>query len=249
MKIKFLNLNIWYGQLLDSIVKFIKQENPDIISLQEVYDGKGMSPEWLNSWNILKKELDYKYTSFAPAFYIIEKGIKINQGQAILSKYPIIKEEVFFYDVPYGKFAFPAEDFSLVPRNLQHVILEFQGEKLNVFNTQGIWGKNFLDNERRIKMSEKIIKQVKSKNHVILSGDFNVVPKTKTIQNIEKLLKNPFKDKINTTINLKRMNKTINEEKSILDMVFVSQDIKISDSYCPSVDVSDHMPLVIVFEI
>lgn len=248
MKIKFLNLNIWYGKLLSSAIEFIKQENPDVISLQEVYDGEGMSPEWLNSWSTLKKELGYQYTSFAPTFYVVENGIRVNQGQAILSKYPILNEETFFYDVPYGEFVFPADDFSLVPRNLQHATLDVQGKDLNIFNTQGIWDKDKLDSERKKKMGEKIVEKVSGKNHVILSGDFNIIPQSDTMRNIERILNNPFKDKLNTTINPKRKNKAENEE-SVIDMVFVSQDIKISDSYCPQVDVSDHMPLVIVFEI
>ncbi|MFA5778481.1 MAG: endonuclease/exonuclease/phosphatase family protein [Candidatus Paceibacterota bacterium] len=248
MRIKFLNLNIWYGKLLESVVEFIKRENPDVVSLQEVCDGEKMSPKWLNSWGTLKKELSYKHVSFAPTFYVVENGIKVNQGQAILSKYPILNEETFFYDVPYGEFIFSTEDFSLVPRNLQYVILNVQGKKLNIFNTQGIWDKDKSDSKRKIKMSEKIIEQVSDKNHVILSGDFNITPKTNTIHNIEKILNNPFKDKLNTTVNFKRKNKA-NEKESVIDMIFISSDIKILDSYCPQVDVSDHMPLIIVFEI
>ena len=249
MKIKFLNLNIWYGKLLDDVIKFIKKENPDIISLQEVYDGKKMSPKWLNSYSLIKKELNYKYSSFAPAFYVEEKGKRINQGQVILSRYPVINQKIFFYDIPYGKFIFPAKDFSRVPRNLQKIRLNIKGKNLNIFNTQGIWGKDQLDNARRIKMSKKIIGQIRGKKYVILSGDFNVNPQTTTIKNIEKFLRNPFKKKLITTINPKRINKAINERKSILDMVFVSSYIRILNFYCPKVDVSDHMPLIIVFEI
>jgi len=36
-------------------------------------------------------------------------------------------------------------------------------------------------------------------------------------------------------------------ENSIVDMVFVSKEIKIIDSYQPQVDISDHLPLVINF--
>ncbi|MEK6829956.1 MAG: hypothetical protein AABY15_07610, partial [Nanoarchaeota archaeon] len=72
---------------------------------------------------------------------------------------------------------------------------------------------------------------------------------TTTIKNIDKFLRNPFKKKLITTINPKRINKAINERKSILDMVFVSSYIRILNFYCPKVDVSDHMPLIIVFEI
>jgi len=36
-------------------------------------------------------------------------------------------------------------------------------------------------------------------------------------------------------------------ENYIVDMVFVSKEIKIIDSYQPQVDISDHLPLVINF--
>ncbi|MBI3620306.1 endonuclease/exonuclease/phosphatase family protein [Candidatus Roizmanbacteria bacterium] len=42
MKLKFLNLNIWLGGMLfRSALKFLKAENADIITLQEVYNGHG----------------------------------------------------------------------------------------------------------------------------------------------------------------------------------------------------------------
>ena len=74
------------------------------------------------------------------------------------------------------------------------------------------------------------------------------MPHTKTIQNIEKNLKNIFKDKLKTTFNLKQKNlhplSTI-----VVDMIFASPDLKIIETYCPNVDISDHLPLVCVLEI
>ena len=138
--------------------------------------------------------------------------------------------------------------FEHFPRNMQWVQLEMNNNLLNIFNLHGIWGKDGKDNPRRLKMGNIIIDKVKNKEKVILSGDFNMNPNTKTIHNIEKVLKNVFKKSIKSTFNTKYKNDPI-FSKLIIDMVFVSHDIKILEKRCHIVDISDHLPLTAVLEI
>lgn len=243
MRLKIVSLNIWLGgALFDSVLQFLRKENPDIIGMQEVYNNK--------NFDLLKSKLGYSYASFAPAFKEnLKEGI-VEQGNAILSKFPIIAEKTIFYDVPYdNNFIRPETDFSRVPRNLQQAVLEINGIKLNISNTQGIWGFDGKDTERRLQMAKTIIKEIKDKENVILTGDFNINQGTKTIANIGKHLKEIFKDELVNTFNTKRKPERSGYNKAVVDRIFVNKNIKVLEHYCPQVDISDHLPLVCVLEI
>jgi len=253
MRIKFLNLNIWLGgKLFDNTLEFIKKEDPNILILQEVYDSKDQELERrFRTMEILRKELGFPHNFFSSACYKIMDGAKLESGNAIFSKFPIASKETLFFDVSYGEkptFEDPDGDYTYTPRNMQHAEIDLGSNKLNVFNLQGIWGFDPEDNERRLKTSEDIIKAIKNEENVILAGDFNVSENSKSIGNIEKYLKNIFKNELKSSFNLKQKTNPIFADL-VVDFIFTSKNLQIVDHYCPQVDVSDHLPLVCVFEI
>jgi len=141
-----------------------------------------------------------------------------------------------------------AENFATAPRNLQHVQVDANGTELNIFNIHGIWdldGDN--DSERRLAMSKAVVDAVSGKKHVVLAGDTNVKPETKTIRNIEKHLTSVFKDELMTSFNMRRKNNP-GYASAVVDMMFVSQDFKVLEHVCPNIDISDHLPLIATLE-
>ena len=252
MKIRFVTLNIWEGgRLFDNVVRFIKRENPDILALQEVYDGKTSKFEKrFRTFEIFKKELGFSNSVFTPAFLDTQSIGDIEQGNAIFSKFPILIQKAIFFDKSYSKLnGENPENFELFPPILLYVTIALRNIKLDIFNIHGIWGLDGKDNERRLKMSTAIIDHIKNKSNIILAGDFNVKPNTKTIQNIEKHLKNVFKGELKTTFNIKRKKIVSGYATAVVDMVFVSRHINIVEHYSPQVDISDHLPLVCELEI
>lgn len=252
MRIKLVCLNIWIGgKLLDAAMDFLKQEKPDILAMQEVYGGKNPGLEArLRTFEFIKQELGYPHAFFSPATLDILKEGNIEQGNAIFSKFPISRTSTIFFDVPLQErtnIEGPG-DFTFNPRNLQCAVIEAGSTELNVFNTQGIWGFDGKDNERRLKMSDIIIENIKGKKNVILAGDFNFNPDTEAILNIEKHLANIFKDELETTFNMKQ--KTDPDfATAVVDFVFASKNLKVIDHDCPQADVSDHLPLICVFDV
>jgi endonuclease/exonuclease/phosphatase family metal-dependent hydrolase len=97
-------------------------------------------------------------------------------------------------------------------------------------------------------MVEKITERIKGKERVILAGDFNFNPDTESGKKIEKFLINIFKDEIRSTFNTRRKENPA-FKNVIVDMIYISSDLKIIERYSPDVDVSDHLPLVCVLEI
>lgn len=253
MQLKTICLNLWIGGiLLDKIISFLQNENADFLLLQEVYHGQDPQLDrQFRSLSILLEQLNYPYFHFAPAFLEAESGQLIEQGNAILSKYPLEEAAVIFYDEPFGVRSNQYEYFHLTPRNLQHVMADVKGKKLHLLNTQGIWGLDGGDSERRLNMSQKIVAEVEGRQPLILAGDFNLRPETKTIANIEKQLTNVFKDELKTSFNIKRkdLKNYPGYAEAVVDMFFVSAGVAVVKKSCPAVDISDHLPLVVELKI
>lgn len=254
MKLKIVCLNVWIGGILfDEIVAFLREQNADIVLLQEVYNGDAsFTKKQYRTLSELQAQLGYQFVHFAPAFLEDSEGKEVAQGNAILSKFPLTEVSVTFYDVGFGKRdANDNTTFHITPRNLQHVVADINGIKLQVLNTQGIWGTNGDDNERRLHMSDHILKESGNSAPLIFAGDLNVNEKTETIKRIEKKLTNVFKNQLVTSFNLKRKDlvKDPGYATSVVDMLFVSPDIKVLGASVPQVDVSDHLPLVCEIEL
>lgn len=252
MQIKFLTVNAFHGgTFLDNLIDFLRNEKADIIAMQEVYNGTNSHLDRnFRTVDEIQKELSmYKYVSFAPSFLDDRSVGKIERGNTIFSRWSIVTEDSIFYDFPYGVYQHETSTrFENFPYNLQHAVIQAEHVQLNVFNTHGVWGFDGEDNERRLHMSEVIVNSIKGKENVLLAGDFNVQPHTKTIQQIEHHLTNVFKDELKTSFNMSHK-KDPAYAKAVVDMMFVSKNIQVVEHSIPSVDVSDHLPLVGVFNI
>lgn len=249
MKIKILTLNIWGGELLSDVKNFIRNENPDIVLLQEVYNKKYNLDPKFESFNILKKGLDFPYYAFESLFIDVRlSGKKIPQGNAIFSRFSIKNQKLIFFDIPFGEFSLEEGKINInknkvIPMGMLKAEIELPNKNIDTYSIHGIWGLDGGDNPRRIEMSRIIVDEVKDKENVILGGDFNLKPNTRTIKNIEEQLQNVFKNELVSTFNMKHK-ELLGYATAVVDMIFVSRHFKVVNHYMPDADVSDHMPLI-----
>ena len=264
MKIKFLTLNIYNGHFIDDCIAFLKKENADVFVLQEVYrGGSGETNRDYQALDILKNSFPDYHSYYSAEFFKIINGSKVEAGNAIFSKFAISKTSSVFVAGNYQERKIDnAQEFMNSGRNLQFASIKLSNTELNIFNIHGVWGFDGQDNPARLRMSEIVVKEIKDKQNTILAGDFNLLANTITIKNIEKYLTNVFSNRLPTTFNLKMkregIKKGFNNWKSndlkgyavsAVDMIFVSPNLKILESYQPKVDVSDHYPLIIEVEV
>src|SRR6185295_10315208 len=89
--LKLIQLNIWQGKILIAVSRFLKEQDADIVCLQEVFSSDGQIPplDMLSSLEILQKRLSYPYVYYEPAFSFTVSGLKVRMGNAILSKFPL----------------------------------------------------------------------------------------------------------------------------------------------------------------
>ncbi|HZM64611.1 MAG TPA: endonuclease/exonuclease/phosphatase family protein [Candidatus Saccharimonadales bacterium] len=251
MKLKLVTINIFQGALLDEVCAFIEKERPDIVTMQEVYDGHGSAaPLKYRSWEEIKKRLRFKAADYEAALIDNKPPGAFPMGNGILSQFPITSRDFVFFNEPFNPhYVDDAKNSSKMPHVLQHVVLQTPAGEVNVYNLHGTWdlnGDNFSDKRRQ--MSEAILAATKGKKNVLLAGDTNAKPTNQAMRNLEPQLKNVFGTELKTTFNMSRKDNP-GYATAAVDMVFVSPDVKIISKSCPQVDISDHLPLVVEVEI
>ncbi len=251
MNVKILSLNLWEGGLLcENIEKFLQKETPDILCLQEVFNGDADQAKNFQSLSWLTALFPDYHSFYSPDLFEDRSDGEGDVGNLILSRFPFVEKKTIFLQGEYQKIVRPDDksDFSKDPQNMQCVILDIEGEKLCVANVHGIWGLDGSDSPERLQMSETIVNEIEGKTQLVVMGDFNLKPDTQTIANIEKHLINVFKGDMTTSFNMKHKTNP-GYATAVVDMFFSSRDVKIISKRIPDDDVSDHKPLVVTIAI
>lgn len=251
-QVKIISLNLFEGGLLwDNIVAFLTKENADILCLQEVFNGDTQQPAHLQTVPRLKTLFPDFFFYYAPELEEIRSDGRGDVGNAILSRWPLQDEKTIFLHGEYQKIVRPLDEksFSHYPKNMVSAVVEVpNSQPLHVLNLHGVWGIDGNDNPERLKMSEIIISKINGKKPLALMGDFNLVPNTDTIARIEQHLTNVFKDELTTTFNMRHKTNP-GYATAVVDMFFVTPEVRVLSHECPDDDVSDHKPLVVTLEI
>jgi len=235
MKVIF--LNCWFAQVGQPFFDFIKQNvaGADIFCLSEVH------PE-------LFSQLQKKLPNFA-GFYeqgLYGGGMGFIYGQAIFVRKVIKAENLgrleLYRNVPIDMgFGWPFK-------------LENKGQ---VFYLMNVHGKSLpgtkLDTSVRLRQSRKIINCFAGlTGPKIIGGDFNLLPDTRSVELFEQAsyrdLIKQFKIK-NTRTRLAWERYPEEKKQFFADYVFVSPEVKVKDFQVPDIEISDHLPLILDFEV
>jgi endonuclease/exonuclease/phosphatase family metal-dependent hydrolase len=138
------------------------------------------------------------------------------------------------------------KDALTVGKNVQWVT--FKDKNLTICNFHGIWnGQGKTDTEDRINQSKNIINALKSfDTEIVLCGDFNLLPETKSLQMIKEDL--GFRDLIEEYNVTSTRTSHYTKEPKFADYVFVSKGITVKDFKVLPDEVSDHAPLYVEVE-
>jgi endonuclease/exonuclease/phosphatase family metal-dependent hydrolase len=255
MQVKVVSLNTWHGgRLFEPMIEFLRAQNADILMLQEVFNdtNPALEPRF-RAFTELQKILGYQHAEFAPALNFISKDVaNVIQGNAVLSKFPLKSQPPIFFNEPFGDFIDDMQHAPRCPRNLQRVEVMTPVGPMHILNLQGVWdleGDN--PSQKRYNMARIIIEQAKDKKRVVVAGDTNAKPTNKAMLTIEKHMDSVFKNELKTSFNVRRkdMEKFPGYGSAVVDLMYVSRDVKVIAKDCPNVDISDHLPLTATLEI
>ena len=257
---KLISLNAWGGKLFIPLMKFIKDnsKDTDIFCFQEVFkttsNVKIREGYRMDLYDEVSEVLINHQGYFSPFLenYLIfsrsevkEVNFNLSYGLAIFIKKEIGVASVGNFFVYGNKNSFNPKDLNSIPRILQYMTFTKKNEKFIVCNLHGIWSKQGKeDSPSRLKQSRKINKFLGNQlSEKILCGDFNLGLNTESIKILEKDMRNLIKEyKIKTT-----RNKLFPGDEKFADYVFVSNGIKIINFEVPSINISDHLPMILEF--
>lgn len=241
---KIVQLNLWGGRLEPQISSFIKNEDPDILCLQEAIELEGGKGALFITIEELAEILDTKHHYMSPVFTFSYMSRRANFGNCIISKFPIKAKATIFTGKEY------IADFDLLThipnmRNLQYAeVLLPDSTSLHVFNHHGHHNYQHKNGDSETMRQCKIIAEriAEKSGKVILSGDFNLSPNSKSLGEINKLLINQsIQAKLKTTRN------NLTHKKEACDYIFTSSAIQVSGFQASNEIVSDHQALVMEF--
>lgn len=266
---KLISLNTYGGRFFEPILKFIKQNSADtdIFCFQELLhtetDISNIDQFRANFFSEICRTLPEFQAIFVPVQPGAYPGgdtaqeIIFGLGIFIKNKFNIQNNGDFF--TVGNKDAYIKATPHTLPFKTQHLQLTIGGKLLTICNVHGTaWPINKLDSEERLKQSQKIIDFANSQSgEKIITGDFNLFPNTKSIEMFEERgFHNLVKD-FHITSTRGTLVKQLHPEyghtdqgfQEFADYTFVSSGIKVKNYTVPDLPISDHLPLMLEFEI
>jgi len=195
MKIKLLHLNILCGQFINNIIQFVKDNDCDILLLQEVAFGNcSYDRNKQNNFEVLKTALDMNGV-FEPSIrYAFDKTSGF--GNAILFKKsfsPLTSNVIWLKPYEESKKALPLsnEEIAALPRNALSIVFKKENKTFTVITTHLAWGPTPIDEPYKINQARILFDYLKSTSTPrIIGGDFNVTPTSEIVEMISSFGKN-----------------------------------------------------------
>ena len=233
--IKLLQWNIWNNEDIDNIIKELKRIKADIVCIQE------LSIKDDNDIKIRKLKEVYPYIYYEKADTFLDG---YSQCNAILSKYPIYNKNYIYVREPSDD----KKDYSKEGRVYIEIKVNINNKALTIGTTHLSYTDRFKETKEKDREVTKLINCIKKDNY-ILTGDFNTNRTSKYIKWLEKVLVNNETSNTWTTKPFSYNGFKETELNWKLDYIFTSKDIKVKETKVIDTKYSDHLPILISFEL
>jgi endonuclease/exonuclease/phosphatase family metal-dependent hydrolase len=266
---KLLSLNVALFEKNNAKLKdFLEKQNPDVVCLQEVTRRVGKdvelgyvshevieasTPSLTNSFYgpmwIMK---DFRQSDFhGQKEFIIDFGDWLEFGLMTRTRYSVYGGRMeFVQGTPVIR-----TDWSDWPdtdnRAVQVTDLMIESEKpnLRLLNYHGIWSRGKAGNEKTAEVANKILTMIREVDYpVIVCGDFNLFPKTGSMKILSKELES-LVDTHSIVTTRPQTNELSQRARNVVDYILVSKGIRVNSFSVPESDVSDHLPLILDFDL
>jgi endonuclease/exonuclease/phosphatase family metal-dependent hydrolase len=241
--LRLISLNLWGGYVLDPLLDFLEShKHVEVFCFQELYhnaahevstDGKKLT---LDLMARIIKILSEHRPFFRP---VLNNSYGI--GTFVKKTITILEEsEILIHENPNYIGRGPTHS-----RNMQLLTLNSNNSTFNIANVHGLWnGLGKGDSQERIIQATKIKTTLSSvDNPLVLCGDFNLNPDTKSID----IIKEGMRDLISEN-NVKSTRTSLyTKENKFADYIFTNHKIQVLEFSILTNIVSDHAPLYIRF--
>lgn len=219
------------------IADLIAHYQPDVVGLQEI-DVHRLRTNKEHQARVLAEMLEM-YFVFYPAI----RESSEHYGDAIFSRYPITP-------VRFGKLPMPQRRRPVEPRGALWVEVDYKGRKVQMFNTH--LGLNPRERHKQVEslLSPEWISSKHCHEPLILCGDFNALPRSKSYQKLTYRLHD-----CESLLPGRRRRQTFPASYPLyrIDYIFVSKEWKVRDVFVPRTELlkiaSDHLPVIAELEL
>jgi len=230
--VKIIFLNAWNGRVRPAITDFLKQQakDTDVFCFQEAFaDMKQLCTKVLANY---QEYSAYKFVTKADDFAqltYVRRGVTVASTGVVLEHTP---------DCGLGLYV--------------EVVADGQPVYICNFHGMSVPGEK-RDDPARLTQSTELIRAFKDKaGQVIIGGDFNIMPNTKSIHMFKA---GGYRDLIQdfsiaTTRNMLVWQKfPENQRQYYSDYAFISSSVKLASFSVPENEISDHLPLILEIQI
>ncbi len=241
---RLVQLNAWGGRLEHQLVDLLSAEAANLVCLQEIIstEGNGALAIPLEK---LQAKLGLVHSFMSPVFSFNLMNKKASFGNATLSEFPFKVQETIFTNLEYqADFDFDSYDYNI--RNLQHVQVNVGGKKLTILNHHGHHIRQHKNGDAQtMRQMNQIASYLDTLDGpVILTGDFNLAPDSKSLGILNAKLRNlSVEYKLLTTRN------SMTSKAEVCDYIFVSDGVSVKNFRASDVIASDHQALILDFEL
>jgi endonuclease/exonuclease/phosphatase family metal-dependent hydrolase len=162
--LKFIQVNIERSKHLNLVIPFLKAEDPDVVTVQELMERDVAKLE-----EALGMPCFYAPMCLHPA----EKNPGI-MGDGIFSKHPMIKSENIYYHKSANPVVLHTEG---VPGTTANAVtlcdIEKEGEIFRIATTHFTWTPDGKPNDLQRRDMENMLKVLSTQGEFVFSGDFN----------------------------------------------------------------------------
>ncbi len=266
---KLISLNTFSATFFEPFMQFVKQHaaDTDIFCFQEVFHSHTGEVTATNERSNQLEELiaalpEFNYY-FAPVqenFAILgDGGTGFDYGNATFIKKNLNVvgwDKIFIYREANS---YVHGEFETYPSNMLHTQIMIGSKIVTVCNLHGAaMPGHKLDTVERLLQTKKILDFVRNEpGEKIIVGDFNLLPETRSIKLIEE---NGFRNLIQDfgiTTTRGSLIKKLHPEygtsaqgfQEFADYAFVSPGVVVTSFEVPDLPVSDHLPLILEFEV
>ena len=249
MNIKVMTLNMWYGRYIDEVIEFIREERPDVVMLQEVTASRKIDiPHGISdSFELLMDRLKMQGV-FAPGWRLILEGKLVGLGLATFTKLPI----EYFGAKYYIRGVLESGDPSFgvnFPGFYLRTDVNTEVGVLPFITTHFFWSMypEITDEQR---LGAKLLKNELSPiSDFVLAGDFNVTDDSEIYREISKGLVDDRPEGLVRTLHPEIHKVGPSLDLAVDYMFHRGNRFRVKSSRVPIVPVSDHLPLVVEYEV
>lgn len=232
--LRVMTYNIHHGEGLDGridlerIAALIKQEKADIVSLQEVDRGVLRTQ---------RRDLPAELSKLTGMNVYFDGNLKYqggDYGNAVLTRFPILQSTNTHY-----KMLEPNEH-----RGVIQLVLDVNGRKLLLMNTHLDFHPNGMaERLLHVQTMKELIDSYKLP--VIVCGDFNSTPDSKTHSAMKQYLRDTWE-----VVGKGRGNSFSSDHPSKrIDYLWISSELQPVQAWLPKTTASDHLPVVAEFRL